>query len=218
MEKLKKYSKAEVTNVSDEFIIDLIFNDLSFERDFVTRDEVAAVVNNQTKGIDAQKVTAINNQHQAFLKVLNLVNNDQPITEELIKDLHAILVNDLDKLGGLYRNVDLYIKGSQHTPPSHLKVRQRMKRYLNELEAPLDHTDELALIAYTHLELAKIHPFIDANGRLARLILNYQLMLHGYRPICIDHQKRYDYFGLLEKYKVEKEIQPFIDFLIEKLS
>ena len=114
-------------------------------------------------------------------------------------------------LGGLYRNVDISIKGSNHTPPSYLKVYDRMKKYFDSL---LDSTMDIwEKIAFSHLQLAKIHPFLDGNGRLARLVLNYELLLNGFKPVIIYKDKKNEYFDLLEEFKVNKNINPFIDFL-----
>ena len=68
-------------------------------------------------------------------------------------------------------------------------------------------------ISYLHLQLAKIHPFLDGNGRLARLVLNYELMKNGFMPVIITSDERDKYFSALESFKVDKDIKPFMDFL-----
>ena len=116
--------------------------------------------------------------------------------------------------GGLYRNVDISVKGSNHTPPSYIKVYDRMEKYINYIaEGPKD--DVLEYISYCHLQLAKIHPFLDGNGRLARLVLNYELMSNGFAPVIITADERDKYHEVLEKFKVEKEIEPFKAYLKE---
>ena len=118
-------------------------------------------------------------------------------------------MNDLG-LGGLYRNVDISIKGSNHTPCSHIKVYDRMKKYFDTLK---ERELNLETIAYSHLQLAKIHPFLDGNGRCARLVMNYYLLKAGYAPVTIPYDMKDEYFACLESFKVDKDIQPFVQFL-----
>ena len=150
--------------------------------------------------------------------VLDYLKEDRnrPLNEEFLKDLHARLVKHLEDFGGLYRNVNIRIKGSQHTPCDHIKVYDRMKKYFNDVEDP--NKSDFENIAYAHLQLAKIHPFIDGNGRLARLILNFYLIKYGYLPISIPAKRRLEYFDLLEEYKVNKNPVPFENFLFELVN
>jgi Fic family protein len=73
----------------------------------------------------------------------------------------------------------------------------------------------ISLAAYTHLRIAKIHPFLDGNGRVARLMMNYQLIRHGYLPVSIPVERRKEYFDLLENYKMNKQQEPFDQFVGE---
>lgn len=74
----------------------------------------------------------------------------------------------------------------------------------------------LEKIAFSHVQLAKIHPFLDGNGRCARLVLNFQLMKNGFAPVIIPYDERARYFETLEAFKVNKDIDPFIEYLLEK--
>jgi len=65
------------------------------------------------------------------------------------------------------------------------------------------------------LEILKIYPFMDANGRLARLLLNYQLEMDGFLPVSITKSLRNRYFANIDEYKINKNIAPFTDFLAD---
>jgi len=206
--------KQGVLEISNDFLIDQTYNGLLFEYDSITRQEVEDVFNGKTENIDPKKVLLINNHKNAFLRVVQMIKDDLPMDEDNLKDLHQILMDGCIDTGGLYRNVDISIKGSNHTPPSHIKVYDRMKKYFHYcLEGPDD--DLLKYIAYCHLQLAKIHPFLDGNGRLARLVLNYYLMKYDFMPVIVTYEERHRYFQLLEEFKVNKNINPFIEYLIE---
>jgi len=59
----------------------------------------------------------------------------------------------------------------------------------------------------------KIHPFLDGNGRCARIVLNYQLLKNNFDPVILDYNKKDKYFACLEEFKVNKNILPFMDFI-----
>ena len=207
-------AKVDFTSISHEFLVNLVHSALSFDDPSLKVEDVVRVLNSDFVGVNAEKVRKITNQKNAFLRVVEMAKNRIEMDEDNLKDLHQILSDGLKVNGGLYRNVNISVKGSNHTPCSHEKVYDRMEKYINfMLEGPKG--CELEYISYCHLQLAKIHPFLDCNGRLARLVLNYQLMKRNYMPVIITAEERVAYLATLEAFKVEKEIKPFIDFLAE---
>lgn len=206
--------KFSLTNISDDFLLNLVHSALSFESTDLQKEEVRKVLNNEYVGINSEKAQKILNQKNAFLRIVEMVKNGIEMNENELKDLHQILMEGTKITGGLYRNVDISVKGSNHTPPSYLKVYDRMEKYFTYVEeGPKDPL--LEYISYCHLQLAKIHPFLDGNGRLARLILNYELMKNGLAPVIITADERNKYYEVLEQFKVEKNMNPFVEYLQE---
>ena len=197
--------KVGVLDISEDFMIDLVFNTLSFDNFISEKDDVVKVFKGQTEGITPDKIQLIENI---------------PMNEDNLKDLHQIVMTEFSNIGGLYRNVDISVKGSNHTPPSHIKVYDRMKKYFDYTLTEPDKSNLFEYISYCHLQLAKIHPFLDGNGRTSRLVLNYQLMRFGFLPVIIRREDFNNYFDCLEAFKVNKNILPFIRFLenLEKES
>lgn len=178
-------------------------------------EEVVSIVRGHTVKIDETLKRNVYNHYRAYEMVLDyLANNEnKELTEEFLKDLHARLTKRILDNGGLYRNVNITISGSQHTPCDYIKLYDRMKKYF--VDVNYNEKEDFEAIAYAHLQLAKLHPFIDANGRLARLILNYFLISYGYAPVSIPAKRRLEYFDLLEEFKVNKNPVPFENFIKE---
>lgn len=196
--------------ITVDFLVDFVYNSISFETSVVSLDEVSRIINGDVSNIEKTKITIINNNLNGFLFMLDLLEKEEAFTENKLKDLHEIIMKDLG-VGGLYRNVDISVKGSNHTPPSHIKVYDRMKKYFDTINGPTDNIEEQ--IAFSHLQLMKIHPFLDGNGRCARIVLNYQLLKNNLNPIILDYSKKDEYFTCLEEFKVNKNILPFINFI-----
>ncbi|MDF2636883.1 MAG: ibpA, partial [Pelosinus sp.] len=64
--------------------------------------------------------------------------------------------------------------------------------------------------AILHSEFVKIHPFVDGNGRTARLLLNFELLKHGYVPIVIKKEQRLEYYNALDHSHVKEGYDVFI--------
>jgi Fic family protein len=205
--------KFDIKNITEEFIIKLIHTSLSFESDRITAEEVKNIITNNLANIEEFKIKLVHNHHKAFLFIIDLVKENKEFGEETLKDIHETLMEGFG-IGGLYRTVNLFIKGSEHTPPAWEKVRDRMTTYFEKL-SEAEPADPFEIIAYSHLQLAKIHPFLDGNGRCARLVLNYNLMKRGFAPIIIPYTEKTKYFQTLESYKVLKDPTPFIEFIKE---
>ena len=160
-------AKGSLLEISDEFLLNLVHSALSFDNPELQKEEVESVLAGQYVGVNSEKVRRITNQKNAFLKIVEMAKEEKALTEDSLKDLHQILMEGTNVPGGLYRNVDISVKGSNHTPPSYVKVYDRMEKYVAYVaEGPKE--DVFEYIAYCHLQLAKVHPFLDGNGRLDR--------------------------------------------------
>lgn len=216
-ENLKFLPESELKAYDFNFICVLTKNSVGMESGHTAQleDVVAAVKGRQSK-IDEVLKLDLYNHYEGYLKMLDYLKEHRngEITEEIIKDIHSSIVKGVID-GGLYRNVSISVKGSNYVPCDPIKVYRRMAKYIEDVNTMDPGIDK---VCYAHLQLSKIHPFLDGNGRLCRLILNYMLISEGYLPISIPAKRRLEYFDTLEAYKVEKTSEPFKNFLLELLN
>lgn len=212
-ENLKLVPQEALNDYKENFAEVLAKNSSTIEGESVTFAQVIQIIKGINVNVDSVLTRKIYNNYQAFLKVSEKAETKEPLTEDFFKDIHEMIQNGLTP-GGIYRNVNIKIKGSEHTPCDYLKVYDRMGKFFYDIENYQGSDIELA--AYTHLQIAKVHPFLDGNGRVARLMMNYQLISHGYLPVSIPVKHKNEYFETLEEFKVNKNEKPFIEML-EKL-
>ncbi|MBN3490716.1 Fic family protein [Acholeplasma equirhinis] len=150
------------------------------------------------------------NYLNAFSHVFKLCVSRRRLDEEILKDLHEMLVEGIF-VGGHYRKVNIQLPGSMHQPPDYVKVYDRMAKFFYDLE----HFKGTALQkgAFAHATIFKIYPFLEGNGRLARLVLNYILIFDGYMPFSIPVDQKDLYLQHLDTFKVEKDISPFVNYI-----
>lgn len=166
------------------------------------------------EGYSEREQKEVLNHLKAFEFVQELAKSKKVFDEETLKDIHEILVEGIFQ-GGVYRNVNINIFGASHQPPDYIKVYDRMAKFMKNLESFQGTTLEKATFALANI--AKIHPFIDANSRLAKLVLNYFLLKDNYLPLTIPLELGDEYIKLLEIFKTEKDIKPLEEFFKELL-
>lgn len=125
---------------------------------------------------------------------------DKPVSEEHILFLHKLFFEQIDSdNAGVYRQKNVIITGTDYLPPDYQKVPVLMKKHIANLNKdvkdkhPLEHASDL------HAEFESIHPFIDGNGRVGRLLLSIMTMKNGYCPVIIPPVRRAEYITSLQK-------------------
>ena len=99
--------------------------------------------------------------------------------------------------------------------PKYNEIPQLMKKFCVEIPSKKASMHPVEFSAWLHERLVSIHPFIDGNGRTARLIMNLALLQAGYNIITIPPVVRNDYIFGLQEAQLKNNIQPFINFISE---
>ena len=108
--------------------------------------------------------------------------------------------------------MEVRISGARHKPPAPGAMNQQIKNFYADMPCRAE-GNVVELAAWTHAEFVKIHPYVDGNGRTARMMMNYQLMANGFLPISIAKENRLEYFEALEAYAVNGELRPFAEMI-----
>ena len=137
------------------------------------------------------------NDAEAFDLMTELVISNKNISQEIIQQIHEFVTKGILRNPGQYRTENIAITGAKIRPPSYLKIVKLMDDYIQNIEKRNLKTMKKA--SFIHYEFVRIHPFIDGNGRVARLITNLYLMKNGYPPIIIQKEDRKKYYRALKK-------------------
>lgn len=128
------------------------------------------------------------------------------ITEELIKKLHFLFYNGLDsENAGKYRREQVFISGTDYLPPTPEKVPMEMSNFITELNNRKKTLHLIEYAALLHKGIVDVHPFIDGNGRTARLAMNLVLVNGGYGVVSIPPVIRNEYINSLVKSRIGKK-------------
>ncbi len=150
--------------------------------------------------------------HAEAYDLLYKFAKNKSISEEEVKKLHQLFYARIDKKNaGKYRSVPALITGSQYPLPSPKDILDLMHKFISQSNQMRSVKHPVEVAALTHKEFVFIHPFIDGNGRVARLLMNLVLLQEGYNIVTIPPAVRSEYIADLEKAHVDDK--DFIEFI-----
>ena len=135
---------------------------------------------------------------EAYDLLYNLYQSRE-ITEKEIKELHRLFYHRVDEThAGKYRTEQVIISGSEFEPPPPNKVPSLMKKFIKSIPAMREKYHPVEFAALLHKDFVTIHPFVDGNGRTARLLMNLALLQDSYVITLIPPILRREYIRCLE--------------------
>jgi Fic family protein len=186
-----------VAELKSRFDVRFTFNSNAIEGNTLTQSETAMILES---GITIaghpmkEHLEAIGHaQAIDYLETLAAA----PISDREIRELHSLILRSIDlRNAGTYRSIDVRASGTDYQYPSHFQVRELMTEFDHWLQAE-SALHPIRRAAEAHLRLVAIHPFIDGNGRTARLLMNLLLMRAGYSIAIIPNTQREAYIDSL---------------------
>lgn len=150
------------------------------------------------------------NHRDAIVFVEELVQQQAPLSEWVIKQIHQLVLKNVDdQHAGRYRHLNVLIAGAAHRPPDALQVVTQMQAFIEAYQTTAQALHPVARAAWVHAEFVKIHPFVDGNGRTSRLLMNLELMKAGFPAAVLPVERRLAYYEALDTAHCEGDLEPF---------
>lgn len=209
--------------VTRAFEIEYTYESNKIEGNTLTLQETALVIE---KGLTVggktlnEHLEAVNHTY-AIEYIKELSRDNQSISERDLLQIYSLILKGIDNINaGQYRKVQVLISGAKYVPPQPYLVAKEMEELIIWYNENKNKLHPVILSAEMHERLVTIHPFIDGNGRTARLLMNLILLQNGF-PIAIlkgDSESRLKCYNVLEIAQTESNKQPFIDFITENVK
>lgn len=214
-------TEGEVARLNEEFTVEFTYNSNAIEGNTLTLRETDLVLRGLT--IDRKPLKdhmeAVGHK-EAFDYVRELVKEQVPMSESIIKQIHYLVLADKKDDRGVYRRVPVHIMGAQHEPVQPYLIQPKMEQLMIDYGSSTEHI--VTRLARFHIEFEGIHPFIDGNGRTGRLLVNLELMKAGYPPIDIKFTDRIAYYNAFDAYHVKHDLSAmeklFAGYVNERLD
>lgn len=216
-------SPKHVENLKRLFDVDFTYNSTAIEGNTYTLQETRIVLLDgiTVGGKSTREHLEIVNHKEAIDYIEGLAKKElSEFNRTDILNIHTLILKGIDsENAGVYRHVPVYTRlkdGSIHKFCDPLKIIDEMDHYFSWLFSKKE-SHPIFIAAESHTRLVSIHPFIDGNGRTARLIMNLILIHYGYPPAIIKASQRSQYLDAIERWQQKNDDVPFKELLIDSV-
>ena len=202
LNKLRPLPPEAVKRLREKFEVDMTYHSNAIEGNRLTLRETWLVLRKgmTIRGKSMNEHLEATNHAEAIGLLEKMADGKKEITEMDVLNLHAVI---LDKISppdaGFYRHEHVFIEGSRIRLPKWKDVPKLMKVVYSELNSKSKGIAAIQSAVKIHHATVRIHPFVDGNGRLSRLLMNLRLMRAGFPPTILRREERRAYYSALEK-------------------
>ena len=200
-ERLKRGRDSLLRLVDEAELPELVYNSNAIENSSLSLKETERIL------LEAELARRVSIRElfeaQNLARVTNYLGSrqQQNLDRDSILFLHRMLLGNIDEsIAGRFRGLGEYVRVGPHIAPAPEHVESLIETLLTDYAS--NHQDYfLDSVARFHLEFERIHPFVDGNGRIGRVLINWQLARLGYPPVIIRNKsKRTDYYPVFARY------------------
>lgn len=204
-------------NLHEDLLLKWTYNSNAIEGNTLTLQETKVALEGIAVGGKSlrEHFEAINHK-EAILFIEKLAKNSEPLNEYDIKSIHSLILKNInEQYAGKYRDINVLISGANHKPPQSLEVALKMHEFITWYKENYKNLHPVELAARVHIDFVGIHPFVDGNGRTARLLMNLELIKQGFPPAIIKVENRLEYYKALDLAHTKKEYGPFLKLMCD---
>jgi Fic family protein len=193
-EQLKVGKESLLVMIDETEVPELVYNSNAIENSTLTLQETERIL----LELEVARNVSVRELFEAknLARVTEYIRNKKDIvlSKETMLLLHRMLIGGInDDIAGRFRAAHEYVRVGTHIAPAPEHIEQLLDNLLADYESSHDEYF-LDRISRFHLEFERIHPFVDGNGRIGRVLINLQLMLHGYPSTIIRNKGKRDYY------------------------
>ena len=199
LDALRPLDRDLVERLHEEMRVLHTYNSNALEGNTLTLSETKLVLNEgiTVGGKTLREHLEATNNAQGYDLIVRLAREQAPINHVTIQQIHEVVTRGILEHAGCYRTRNVRITGAVRSPTDWPHIVHEM----DDLIAEVAQKDRpvIGMTAYLHHRFVAIHPFIDGNGRVARLLGNLYLIRNGYPPIVLDQKNRQQYYRALRE-------------------
>lgn len=214
--KMRPLTGEKLQNVKDFYRVSLTYTSNALEGNTLTESETKVILEDGLTigGHPLREIYEVTGHARSYDFMWELANADT-ITEVDIRRLHELFYSEIDSAAaGQYRKENVVITGSAYPVTPWGDIPTEMHALAGWIRDQRDDYHPVIFAAELHRRFVYIHPFIDGNGRTARLLMNVALLQDSYEIIAIPPVCRADYIAALERSHKDPEV--FNGFVIDR--
>lgn len=202
---LRKGKEALLAIVDEAEVPEAVYNSNAIENSTLTLKETERILLEMevARDVSVREVFEAKNLARV-VEYIRDKSQEKEIDKELILFLHRMLLTGIDdNIAGRFRWEGEYVRVGTHIAPAPEHVERMIEAALLEYTSGID-AFFVDTVARFHLEFETVHPFCDGNGRIGRVLINYQLLRLGFPGIIIRDKEKKEYYQTFAEYRDKK--------------
>lgn len=202
---LKKGKESLLSLIDEAEIPESVYNSNAIENSTLTLKETEKILLEMevSRDVSVREIFEAKNL-QRVMQYIREKSKEREINKETILLLHQMLIGGInDDFAGRFRKQGEYVRVGTYIAPAPEKVESMidsiLDNHFNDLEGYFGDK-----IAKFHLDFETIHPFCDGNGRIGRVLMNYQLLRLGFPVVIIRDKEKMEYYRSFGEYRLSK--------------
>ena len=203
---LKKGKETLLDLLFEAEIPESVYNSNAIENSTLTIAETEKILMEMevSRDVSVREIFEAKNLAKVF-EFIKVQTNKDNLDDEYILLLHRMLIGNIDEsIAGRYRKQHEYVRVGSHIAPAPEHIERLLDSALLEYSSD-QNSYFIEKIAKFHLEFEHVHPFNDGNGRIGRVLINYQLINLGFPPIIVRDKEKMTYYKSFQEYKDDKK-------------
>ena len=199
---LRRGKESLLAMIDEVEIPESVYNSNAIENSTLTLDETERILLEQSLAREVSVREVFEARNLARVTEYKRARaEDSELDEELILLLHRMLIGGIDdRIAGRFRRQGEYVRVGAHIAPAPEHVERMMENVLLTYSSDLD-SYCIDKIARFHLDFETIHPFCDGNGRIGRVIIDFQLLRLGLPRLIIRNSDKERYYQAFSDYR-----------------
>jgi Fic family protein len=191
--------------INEAELSESVFNSNAIENSTLTLKETEKILLDKevSRNVSVREIFEAKNLARV-MEYFELKRNELSLTSETILLVHKMLIENIDdNIAGRFRMKNEYVRVGSHIAPAPEHVERMVDAILSEYESNINDYP-IDKIAKFHLDFETIHPFLDGNGRIGRVIVNFQLNKLGFPNLIIRNKEKKIYYQSFREYNDSK--------------
>lgn len=208
-----------LSQIRDYYRVGLTWSSNALEGNSLTETETKVILEDGLTigGKPLREVYEATGHAQAYDYMFTIVRGHS-ITLEDMKTLHRLFYKSIDEdNAGQWRKQRIIVTGSEYAFPGPGRVEAEMKALEDWVLHDRKSLHPVEFAALLHAKFVTVHPFVDGNGRTARLLMNLALLQDGYTPALVPPVLRADYLNAIRRFQMKQDSAAFCDFVAEQV-
>ena len=188
--------------IEETEIPEMVYNSNAIENSTLTLKQTEQILLEMevSKDISLREVFEAKNLARVF-EYIRSKSQENEITKETILLLHQMLIGNInDNFAGRFRTNNEYVRVGTYIAPAPENIEKIIGEIISEYTSSHDKYF-IDRVAKFHLDFENIHPFVDGNGRIGRVIINFQLQRLGFPNIIIRNTGKQNYYDGFKEYR-----------------